>query len=311
MAFDTALNIVADAAVELGLYSYASKPTVAFANTDANVGLLVQLLKSVGRNLMREAQWSALTKSYAFTTTTNVGRYSLPADFDRVIDQTVWNRTNRLPVGGPISQQTFQALKAQLAGTVANVLFQLLQGQFQAFPDLTTPGSYAIAYGYMSRFWVSPAATEAAYGTSATPGLQPFTWQNASAYLTNALVTSAGQILKCTTPGTSGSANPAVTSGTVVDGTVTWTWQAAAGTDAPAADGDVIRFDPQLVLAALKLAWREEKGMDSAKYRADYNEALEAAISADIAAPALTFTGSESFLSEPLLSTGNLPKWGS
>jgi len=42
------------------------------------------------------------------------GTYDLPADFNYMIDQTGWDRTNRVSIGGPLSPKTGLTL---LAGT--------------------------------------------------------------------------------------------------------------------------------------------------------------------------------------------------
>jgi hypothetical protein len=71
-----------------------------------------------------------------------------------MIDQTWWNRTNRLPLGGPLSPQEWQYLKARLVGVVFTVLFRPLDGQISLYPDTNTPGGYDIAFEYVSRWWV-------------------------------------------------------------------------------------------------------------------------------------------------------------
>jgi hypothetical protein len=161
-AWDTAANIINDAAVEMGLIPFTGKLTDPFTSGDANIGRLCQLLKSVGRDLQRVKQWTHLQKECSFTTVQGTATYSLPSDFERMIDQTWWNRTNRLPLGGPLSPQEWQYLKARLVGVVFTVLFRPLDGQISLYPDTNTPGGYDIAFEYVSRWWVgtSTATTE-------------------------------------------------------------------------------------------------------------------------------------------------------
>ena len=105
MAWDTAGNIINDAATELGLQAFQAKAADPFASTDPNMGQLCQLLKSVGRDLAKRREWTHLRAIHTLTTVEGVGWYALPADFGRMINQTGWNRTNRLPLGGPLSPQ--------------------------------------------------------------------------------------------------------------------------------------------------------------------------------------------------------------
>lgn len=301
MSFDTAGNIIADSAVELGLVAFANKPSDVFGSTDPNIGLLCQLIKSVGRDLMREHQWTNLQNFWVFQTTSSVGRYALPSDYDRVIDQTTWNRSIRLPLQ-PASPQVFEYLKGRMASTTYNILWRVLQGKFHAYPDDTTPGSYTISYEYMSRWWVIPSGTQSATAGPWLPGV-------AYSSSTPDYVLSGGNIYRCTQSGTSGTtAALAATSGTITDGTCHWTYVSAAGADTSTANNDTIQFDPQLVRAALKYTFRAERGLEAQGALSEYQSSLSKAISADTIAPVLSFTPGS--FSEPLLGPWNLPTTG-
>lgn len=355
LIFETAATIINDVAAELGLIAFTSKVADPFSSTDPNLGQLCQQLKTVGRRLLREHRWSYLTQTWTFSTVANTGRYALPTDYDRFIASSAWNRTNRLPLGGPLSATQFQALKARLVGVVYNVLFQVLQQQFQAYPDTTTPGGYTIAYGYVSRWWVLPQdfsptlwtssqfysagayvyVNSNVYKTAAggTSGLTPpthtsgtasddsvlwtwvsnfvhassGTWQPGVSYSAGTYVTSGGAVYKTTAGGTSGSKSPSGT-GTVSDGTVSWTWVSASGLDAPTAATDLVLFDPELVREMLKAAFLGSKGMpaDDAKSAADI--ALDRAIIADV--PGSVLNLGARYAGEPLLGQQNIPETG-
>src|SRR5688500_4117237 len=107
--FDTADNIINSAALELGLLpSAVSNP---FASTDPAILQLCALLNRVGRMLVRARPWSWLTKEYTFNTAGGTASYALPSGFDRMKDQTHWNRTTALPLGGPASPWSWQMMK--------------------------------------------------------------------------------------------------------------------------------------------------------------------------------------------------------
>lgn len=164
MAWDTAANIVNDAAVELGLISFQSKPADPFGSTDPNLGLLCQLLKSAGRELLGEKDngWTHLQTEHTFTTVQGTYQYDLPTDFYRMVPQSGWNRTNRLPLAGPLSPQEWQYLQGQLAGVVFTVLFRPAQQKLWLYPSTNTPGGYTIAFEYLSRNWVQPQGQSSA-----------------------------------------------------------------------------------------------------------------------------------------------------
>lgn len=125
-----------------------------FSSPDVNIQQMCALLEQVGKELVDESLWNQLKEDYTFTTVQGQALYPLPTDFGRMLNQTGWNRTNRLPLGGPLSDQEWQFLKAQMVGVAFTVLFRPYQQQIQLFPDTNTPGGYVIAFTYMSRFWV-------------------------------------------------------------------------------------------------------------------------------------------------------------
>lgn len=272
MGFDTAGNIVADAAAELGLISYAAKNGLdPFGSSDANLGQLAQLLKAAGTDLLRRRAWSQFSSTYAFVTISGQATYALPPDFSRIVEETEWNRTNRLPLGGPLSPQEWGYVKGQLSGVVFNVLYRIEQGQIRLYPDVNTPAGYTIAFEYVSNAWVQSAA-QAAYAT--TP------WLPSHAYAAGN-VSNAGNAYQLAGAGTSGSVGPTGTGNGIADGTCTWNYLGAAAGNAPSAAGDTILFDSHLASRALKLFWKREKGLDTTSAQADFDDAFEQACAMD------------------------------
>jgi hypothetical protein len=105
------------------------------------------------------APWSYLRKEHSLTTVTGQAQYCLPPDFHNMIDQTWWNRTNRLPVGGPLSAQEWQYLKARVVGVVFNVLFRPMSRSITLYPDTAVPSGFNIVFEYCSSWWVSTIAS--------------------------------------------------------------------------------------------------------------------------------------------------------
>jgi len=120
VSFDTAGSIINDALVEVGLAAVADP----FADSDSNVIQMCTLLKSKGREILRQRFWTQMRGEHTFTTVAGTPTYALPSDFHSMVDQSGWNRTNRLPLGGPLSPQEWQYLKSRLANVVFTVLFR-------------------------------------------------------------------------------------------------------------------------------------------------------------------------------------------
>jgi hypothetical protein len=163
MAYDTAKQIINDALVEVGL-TPSEDP---FTDLDSNVVQMCTLLKSLGREVIHLHDWTILRREATFTTQQGVSNYALPDDFHEMMDQSGWNRTNRLPLGGPLSPQEWQYLKARLVGVVFTVLFRPMQGKIYIYPDNPTPGGYSIAYEYKSDGWVR-------YDVTGTPNYRDY-----------------------------------------------------------------------------------------------------------------------------------------
>lgn len=153
MAFDSAANILNDAAVELGLIS--TDVADPYASTDANIIQLRRLLKGVGQDLARDHQWSHLQKEHTFTTSNNIFGYALPDDFLRLIDQTQYNRTRQERLDGPLSAQGWQYLKALTASGTVEFWFRVKGLEFFLHP--TPSASFTMALEYVSSWWVRPA----------------------------------------------------------------------------------------------------------------------------------------------------------
>lgn len=152
MAFDSAANILNDAAVELGLIS--TDVADPYASTDANIIQLRRLLKGVGQDLARDHQWSHLQKEHTFTTVNGTSEYDLPEDFHRLIDQTQYNRTRQERLDGPLSAQGWQYLQALTAAGTVEFWFRVKGLKFILYPTPTT--AFDMALEYISTWWVQP-----------------------------------------------------------------------------------------------------------------------------------------------------------
>lgn len=168
--------------------------------------------------------------------------YQMPPGFSNMLDQTGWNRTNRLPLGNPLSPQQWQYLKGRMQGVVFNVLFRPEEDTIRLYPDIDPPGLNTIAFEYTSRFWVSTVGS-----------------------------------------------------------------METADADLPTKSSDVVFFDPLLMTRRLKLDWLSAKGFGTQAAQDDYETILERAKNADGAAPQINLRGNHG---EPLLGLGNIPITG-
>lgn len=151
MSFTTAGSIVNECAIELGLLT--SSVADPYSSMDSNLVMLRQLLKSAGRELARTGSWSHLRLTHTFSTVAGTTLYTAPTGFLRLVDQTAWNRTTQVPLGGPVSPQGWQLFKAQAAGGVVDLYFRLRGAVVEVHPTPTT--AQEVAFEYMTGQWVA------------------------------------------------------------------------------------------------------------------------------------------------------------
>lgn len=165
--YEKAGDIILESAVELGLTTAGVTDPFAAAATDANWNQLVTLMNHAGRGLMRMAWrqlivtaqlvksggvWTLPTGwSIAAGTTDDL---VLPGDFRALVEQSSWNQSTRLPLGGPLTPQLWEYRKSSPVGSIF-AEFRMDTNRFRLLP--TPLPDYTIQLEYFSRGWVIPS----------------------------------------------------------------------------------------------------------------------------------------------------------
>ena len=151
----TALGLVQFAADELSL----ARPTnISDTSADNTAQKLVRHLTRTCRQLSAEYDWSRLRREKLVTTTATEEQVgALPADFLRFVPETIWNRSTRTRVNGPLPPDDWQSRKATLV-TGAYINFILRNNAFLVTP---IPGAgQTIAFDYVTKYiGINAAAT--------------------------------------------------------------------------------------------------------------------------------------------------------
>ncbi len=97
-------------------------------------------------------------------------QYPMPSDYDRISDNTQWDKSRHWEMLGPATGQQWQWLKSGYISTGPRMRFRILGGYFQIWP----PSGIAdyIGFEYLSNQWVLSAAAQAA---GPTPDKSSFT----------------------------------------------------------------------------------------------------------------------------------------
>jgi hypothetical protein len=127
-------------------------PTAVASSADVNVQLMFELANEDGKELQKRCSWQVLTNEFTFPTTdASVQANALPADFDRFISNTQFDRTTRRQVLGPITPQVWQAIQAQPQLNRVFLAFRQRGGQVLVTPAPATGDTFA--YEYVSANW--------------------------------------------------------------------------------------------------------------------------------------------------------------
>jgi hypothetical protein len=128
-------------------------PATIAGSQDKTVKQLWQLATEVGQQLMDEYDWETLHAEMQITTVPGTTVYPLPDDFDGFVDDASWNRTQRLPAIGSLTEVEWQTLKARnLGGTTFAMMYIVANGAVEFYDVGSTP--QLVALPYRSRGWV-------------------------------------------------------------------------------------------------------------------------------------------------------------
>jgi hypothetical protein len=143
----TLLSVVKDACDRLGI----TRPSVAYTSSDQQILQLLGLAQQEGKELAKRHAWQKLTKEKTFTATaTETQSTAIPDDFDRYIDETMFNRTRKRHVYGPLTPQEWQFQKSVLTSTIVENWRQ--RGDSVMITPTATAGD-TYAYEYVSINW--------------------------------------------------------------------------------------------------------------------------------------------------------------
>lgn len=160
-AYTTLLDIIRRFMERTGL----PKPAFSIGNTDAQVAQILGLLEEATEELvMRNARgWQILTREAVFVTKAQEVQGSLSElapGFRAVTNDTLFNRTTRLPIYGPLLPMERQATKAlQTAGPYYR--YWIANDQLHLYP--TPPAGQTIAFEYTSTACWSDGQSPATY----------------------------------------------------------------------------------------------------------------------------------------------------
>jgi hypothetical protein len=129
-------------------------PNFVTASTDTQIIQIGALLQEVLEDLFTY-NWTALVRESTFLSLPQEEQGSIsslaPAGFRAILADTIFDRTRRLPIYGPLSPRVWQAQKAlQVSG--AFLRYRITDGMLRFFPS--PPADHSCVFEYYSTFSV-------------------------------------------------------------------------------------------------------------------------------------------------------------
>lgn len=132
-----------------------AQPTTIISSTDLQTRQLLALAQLEGKELARRFDWELLKKEGTFTTlAAEIQVASIPttfANFGRITNNSMWNRTQSRPVRGPLSDQEWQRRLAAAAQVGVEYSFRI-RGDAILFNPAPSAGD-SIYFEYASKNW--------------------------------------------------------------------------------------------------------------------------------------------------------------
>lgn len=131
-------------------YTSGPRPASIVGNTNPEAQVILRIVNKVSKKLMKAYPWNILRKEHTFTASgseTLIDSASMPADFDRFVPETFWDRGANKLLSGPISPVEWAGRKAQgYSGDETKFIYR--GGDILATP--TVPAGQSMSFEYIS-----------------------------------------------------------------------------------------------------------------------------------------------------------------
>lgn len=139
------LTMIQNAAVQVGV----QQPATVFNNTDVGAIELLAFAQQEGKELVKRGDWRMLRKELTFVTLAQEEQTDFyPDDCDHIVQNTMWNRSKRRPIYGPVRPQDWQAIKSFTTSPVMDTVY-VRANNFLISP--IPPAGQTIAGEYVSK----------------------------------------------------------------------------------------------------------------------------------------------------------------
>jgi len=250
----TLATVVANVADEAG---YTVESNV-IASTETTTKQLRTMVQRVNREMSDQYPWPVMYAAGSVTLVNGQAQYQLPAAFSYYQYNTFWNQSTRWRILGPMTPQEYAEIKGYGLNTTVYQRFQIRgisNDQLLISPTPTASGDIII-FEYI-----------------AERSVRPRTWTTNTLYSANSYTFYNGNYYQTTAGGTTGATAPTHTSGSVSDGSVTWTYYSGIYNEF-LADTDVSIFNEKTLELGVLERFAEIHGLTvvPGRYQTQLNE---------------------------------------
>ena len=125
----------------------SSIPAIIIGNNDDVAKQILQAVKNSITELSRGYQWQELQKEYTFTSVISQANYSLPSDFDRLVNDTFWNQDQHRALIGATTAETWRILKdSATLGVGVEEFYRIRNNEIVIHQTPTVAENYVFEY---------------------------------------------------------------------------------------------------------------------------------------------------------------------
>lgn len=125
-----------------------------FMITGTNIDQNTFVVSAVGTTVVMSVPATGTATGGALTFSQT--KFVMPADYDRLVDQTDWDKSQHWELLGPETAQQWQWLKSGFIASGPRARYRRLGGFFQIWPPLGA--NHLLGFEYISKNWVFSAA---------------------------------------------------------------------------------------------------------------------------------------------------------
>jgi hypothetical protein len=132
-------------------------PQIVISATDGSTLKLLEMIRSVCDDLLKEYDWEQLVTVHSFNTFNGTNSYPFPTDIDRFISGSFFDTSRRWELEGPLTSTQWELLQTTQLASTPYQRYRVFGGQVQFYP--TPTDTFTFVYEFITQNYVLDGAT--------------------------------------------------------------------------------------------------------------------------------------------------------